>query len=186
MVEREKRDYALVGFLDFPDALKGYKSSLEIVGHEDDFKFEENDYVLISVTSVEKIKAIYNKIKEKAKLYTFISDRATIGHYNTFGQGTIICPAVTITNNVSLGDCVTVNVGTNIGHDVVVGSYSTLMASIDIGGECHLGNDVFIGTKATILPRIIVVEKALIGSGSVVIRSVMQAGAVFGNPAKKI
>ena len=176
----------MAGYLDIPDALNGYQSSMKIVGHEDNFKFKKNDYVLISVTTIEAKKAIYHKLQGKTKFYTFISDRATIGHYNTFGSGTIICPGVTITNNVKIGDCVSVNVGTTIGHDVVVGDYSTLMASIDIGGECKLGNEVFVGTKATILPRINVGENALIGAGRGVIKDVMQGVTVFGNPAKKI
>ena len=186
LVAHDKRDYDLVGFLDHPDALKGFKSSLQIVGHEDDFTFKENDFVLIAVTEVDKKRLIYQKLSKKVQLYTFISDRAIIGHYNTIGEGSIICPGVVITNNVRFGVCVTVNVGTQIGHDVNIGDYSSLMASIDIGGECKLGSEIFIGTKATILPRMTIGNRATIGSGSVVIKNVMQGTTVFGNPAKKI
>ena len=58
-------------------------------------------------------------------------------------------------------------------------------SQIDVA-PVRIGNDVFVGTRATILKGVDVGDGAVIGAGSVVVRSVPSRAVVAGNPASVI
>ena len=123
--------------------------------------------------------------------YCVVLPRAKIG------KGCNICAAVFIENDVVVGDDVTIKNGvqlwdgTRIGDRVFVGPNVTftndrfprkktpdkfLITRVETGAS--------IGANATILPGITIGEGAMIGAGSVVIRSVEPYSRVVGNPAR--
>jgi maltose O-acetyltransferase len=54
----------------------------------------------------------------------------------------------------------------------------------EFGRPIHIGQNVWIGGGALILPGVTVGDDAIIGAGSVVIRSVAAGATVVGNPAR--
>lgn len=120
----------------------------------------------------------------------------------------------TIGDDVFIGPFVEVQKGVIIGRGTRVQSHAFICELVTIGEECfishgamfindafsrggpargdrslycetRIGNRVSIGTNATILP-VAICDDVVVGAGSVVTRSISEAGIYAGNPAVKI
>lgn len=118
------------------------------------------------------------------------------------GMDSFIGPFTEIQKNVVIGNgtkiqshsfiCELVTIGSHcfIGHGVMF-----INDSFDNGGpangnrtlwkETIIGNNVSIGSNSTILP-VKIVDKVVIGAGSVVTKNILEPGVYAGNPAVKI
>lgn len=109
-----------------------------------------------------------------------------------------ICAHTLIEGKVVIGDRVTIKSGvqiwdgTVIGDDVFVGPNATFSNDpfprskrydVQLKGVT-ICNGASIGANATLLPGITIGEKAMVGAGAVVTKSVPAFAVVFGNPAK--
>ncbi len=110
--------------------------------------------------------------------FTEIQKNVVIGNGTKIQSHTFICELVTIGSNCF------------IGHGVMF-----INDSFDNGGpangnrtlwkETIIGNNVSIGSNSTILP-VKIVDKVVIGAGSVVTKNILEPGVYAGNPAVKI
>ena len=116
----------------------------------------------------------------------------------TIGEDCNICSHCFIENDVRIGNRVTVKCGVQLWDGV------ELEDDVFIGANVSFTNDLFprskqhdkpvlktvikrgatIGAGSTILPGITIGEKALIGAGSVVTKSVPEREIWYGNPAR--
>lgn len=113
------------------------------------------------------------------------------------GEDCNICDHVFIENAVVLGNRVTVKCGVQlwdgitVGDDVFIGPNATFPNEIFPRNKQHpkeflrtqIESGVSIGANATILPGITIGQRAMVGAGSVVTRSVPANAIVMGNPA---
>jgi sugar O-acyltransferase (sialic acid O-acetyltransferase NeuD family) len=184
----EERDWEIIGYLDTLDqnSFSEYPSDYPVLGNEDDYVFGENDYCIIAIASPNIREKVYNKMKNRVKLFTFIAPNVIIGKFSNIGEGSIVCPNCIISTNVKIGEGCLLNGGTQIGHDVVIDNFTAIMASVDVAGKCTIGKRTFIGSRAVIIPSIKIGDDCKIGAGSVVIRHVKDGYSVFGSPAKRI
>ena len=116
------------------------------------------------------------------------------------GNDCNICSHCLIENDVVIGNRVTVKSGVQlwdglrIEDDVFIGPNATLTNDRLPRSKQYpytfavttIGRGASIGANATILPGISVGERAMVGAGSVVIRSVPAYAIVVGNPARVI
>lgn len=114
------------------------------------------------------------------------------------GSDCNLCSQVLVEQNVTIGDRVTVKSGVQlwnglkIGNDVFIGPNATFTndnfpRSGDHSKELELTiikDGASIGANATILPGLTIGERAMVGAGSVVTRSVPPRAIVHGNPAR--
>lgn len=105
---------------------------------------------------------------------------------NIYGDGTIICPEVIITDNVKCGILCQFNIQTSIGHDCVIGDFVTTAPKVSISGNVTIGNRVYIGTGAIIKEKTYICDDVVIGAGAVVLKDITEPGTYVGIPAKKI
>jgi UDP-2-acetamido-3-amino-2,3-dideoxy-glucuronate N-acetyltransferase len=116
------------------------------------------------------------------------------------GSDCNICDHVFIENYVTVGNRVTVKCGVQLWDGIIVED------DVFIGPNATFTNDIFprskvypekfkitkveknasIGANATILPGITIGKNAMVGAGSVVVKSVPANAVVVGNPAKII
>jgi UDP-3-O-[3-hydroxymyristoyl] glucosamine N-acyltransferase len=74
----------------------------------------------------------------------------------------------------------------NVGHCVVVEDDVWMSSGCLIGGHTRIGAGASIGIGSTLNDNIVIGERAQIGMGSVVIRSVNPGASVIGNPARSL
>jgi sugar O-acyltransferase (sialic acid O-acetyltransferase NeuD family) len=120
------------------------------------------------------------------KFVSLVHSSAVVADNAKIGEGTIICPQVTISSDVTLGRLTFVNFCVGIGHDATVGNYVQVNPGVQIGGFSRIGTSVLIGSGATVRDGTEIGDDARIGSGSVVLGRVRSSVTVMGNPAKRM
>ncbi|MCK5136190.1 MAG: NeuD/PglB/VioB family sugar acetyltransferase [Bacteroidales bacterium] len=179
-------NYSLKGYIDDgTDALDQYPSDYNILGKIDEFQFKDEDYVLLGVADPDMKENIVNRLNDKVRFLSFISDSAIIGKNIEISNGTVIAPHAVISTNINIGSFVTINLGTHIGHDSVVSDFSSLMANVDLSGQTKIGKNVFIGSNATIFPGREIGDNSKISAGSIVVNNVKSNSLMGGNPARE-
>lgn len=178
------RDFEVIGYIDDNlHALDGFPSSYKILGTIDKYDFKSIDHAVISIADPLIKENVYNRIKDRARLYTFIAYTAIVGDRLNIGAGSVICPNTIVSTNVMVGKCVTVNCGTQLGHDSKIGDFSSFMANVMIGGEVTIADRVYFGSQSALVPRKKICNDVKISAGSVVIGNIKKAGVYYGNPA---
>lgn len=180
-------EYELVGFLDDNSAvLDGYEIEHGVVGRILDFEPEGDGYFICGIGSVEwKKKLCQPMVAAGARFLTLVHPTSLIGRNVTLGEGVVVCPGVTLTCDLTVGDMTMINCHSSAGHDVSIGSWCTISAHCDLTGGTVLEDEVFLGSGASVIPNKKVGEGATVGAGSVVIRDVSPFARVFGNPARE-
>tara|TARA_B100000700_G_C15061672_1_gene866354 strand:- start:8517 stop:9158 length:642 start_codon:yes stop_codon:yes gene_type:complete len=107
------------------------------------------------------------------------------------GTGSILCPFVTLTSNISIGRGFHANIYSYVAHDCRIGDYVTFAPSVKCNGNVHIHDFAYIGTGAVIKQGtpdkpVIIGEGAVVGMGAVVTKNVEPYSVVVGNPAKPL
>ncbi len=181
-------DWRLVGFLDQnKDALTDFSLPVDVVGDPGSFVPSPDDVLVCAVGDpTVKLKLCHELEERGARFVSLVHPTVVMGMNCTVREGSILCPNVVLTTNVSVGKHVLVNVSATLGHDVRVGEGSTINSHSDITGHAILERGVFLGSRASILPKAQVGEFAKVGAGSVVLKRVAPHTTVFGIPARRI
>lgn len=182
------KSYNFKGFLDDNlEALKDIEYPYKVVGAISNFKFTDNDEVILAIGSIEIKKKIVAQLKGKVNFLTFVADESYIGNNVELGVGTLICPGVKLPANIKIGNFVSINIDSRIGHDSIIGDYCSIMPNVDVGGECVIEGGVFLGVKSTIIPRTKVAKGTVVGVASVILKDVKEPnGTYFGCPARRM
>lgn len=114
-----------------------------------------------------------------------ITHRSVISGVNvTADPGTIICPNVVLTADISIGMGCVINLGVTIGHDCQIGDFVTIAPGVNISGGVIIQNHAYIGTNACIREGKLIGESCTVGMGAVVVKDIEPDCTVLGNPAK--
>lgn len=185
---------AIYGAGGFGKEVKGMAElqGLNIVGFIDDFKKESLhahtdlfDDVIVAIADPQiRYDIIKNWSLGDRTFEAFVSNDIQLHQTVQIGRGSVICPGVKITVEVSIGEFVIINLNATIGHDVIIGDFCSLMPSVNISGNVKMGQRVFVGSGATIFQGVTIGDDAIIGAGSVVTRNVNAREKVIGIPAK--
>lgn len=98
--------------------------------------------------------------------------------------GALVVVARGTLDDTIVSDFVKIDDHVFIAHNVNVGESSLIIAGAEISGGVRIGRNVWIGPQASILEQISVGNGAMVGLGSVVIRSVPDGAVVAGSPAR--
>ena len=104
------------------------------------------------------------------------------------GVGSILCPFVTLTSDITIGKSFQANIYSYVAHDCVIGDYVTFAPAVKCNGNVHIGDHAYIGTGAIIHQGksnkpLKIGKGAVIAAGAVVTKSVPDGMTVFGSPA---
>lgn len=107
------------------------------------------------------------------------------------GEGAVLCPFVTLTSNVRIGQHFHGNIYSYVAHDCVIGDFVTFAPGVMLNGNVHVEDHAYIGTGAVIkqgMPGqpLVIGRGAVVGMGAVVTKSVPPGVTVVGNPARTL
>ena len=168
-------------------------NSTEIISFED-FIDIPNHEKNISITIADPIKrsALSKEIdSHKITRKSIFSKNSLIMDNVEISNGAIICPFVTLTSNIRIGQNFHANLYSYVAHDCIVGNNVTFAPSVKCNGNVIIEDNVFIGTGAIIKQGkkdnpIVIGTNSIISSGSFVTKNVSESTTVFGNPAKTL
>lgn len=105
------------------------------------------------------------------------------------GEGAVLCPFVTLTSNVRIGQHFHGNIYSYVAHDCVIGDFVTFAPGVKCNGNVHIEDHAYIGTGAIIKQGkpgepLVIGRGATVGMGAVVTKSVPAGATVVGNPAR--
>lgn len=175
------------GFLDdTEDPLKGKECDYGVVGTIQGYQPKENEVLVMAIASPQAKRKLVPMLLERGAVFeSVIHPYASLGEFNTVGEGVVIYGGFSMSVNVSIGDYVTM-LSSWLGHDVQIGDYATVSGMCHILGCVQVGVGAFIGSNVVIAPDANIEEDAYVGIGSVVLRRVKKGKRVFGNPAREM
>jgi len=120
---------------------------------------------------------------------SIISNKSVMMDEVSISNGAIICPFVTLTSNIRVGQNFHANIYSYVAHDCIIGDNVTFAPSVKCNGNVIIEDNVYIGTGAIIKQGksnnpIILGANSIISAGSFVTRNVQESTTVYGNPAK--
>ena len=166
-------------------------NEFQLVSLEQYVNLDKQDKLITIAISNNKIrKNICESIENtNLKFYTIRSSTSTIMDNVTIGEGSILCPYVTITSDVVIGRHFQANLYSYVAHDCQIGNFVTFAPCVKCNGNVIIEDNVYIGTGAiikqgTITNPLIIGKNSVIGAGSFVTKNVDPNTTVVGNPAK--
>jgi len=85
-VPESDRDWRIAGFLDNdPSSVEGYPSDYRVLGSASDYQFSTSDLAVIAVATPNVKRGLFDSLRRKVKLLTFISPDAIIGKFTRRG-----------------------------------------------------------------------------------------------------
>jgi sugar O-acyltransferase (sialic acid O-acetyltransferase NeuD family) len=105
------------------------------------------------------------------------------------GPGSILCPFVTLTSNIQVGEQFHANIYSYVEHDCVIGDFVTFAPGVKCNGNVVIEDHAYIGAGAILKqgrPKkpLVIGRGAVVGMGAVVTRDVPAGVTVVGNPAR--
>ena len=105
------------------------------------------------------------------------------------GLGVVLCPFVTLTSNIRIGQQFHANIYCYVAHDCLIGDFVTFAPGVHCNGNVVIEDHAYIGSGAVIKQGepgqpLVIGKGAIVGMGAVVTRNVLAGTTVVGNPAK--
>lgn len=114
-----------------------------------------------------------------------ISPDATVNERSCFfGRGGVVCPGVRISDDVRIGNYVSLGSNVTIGHDVKLRHYVTVNPGANVSGNVSVEKMSLIGGGSFIREKIRIESGSVVGGGAVVVKNVAAGTTVIGVPAK--
>ena len=184
----ESAGYTILGILDRPEEIGKKVLDYEIIGVDDDIPRYVNQADFVITVGFIKNPALRINLYEKVlqaggKLATLIASTAHVSKYAQIGQGTVIMQQAFVNAGAVIGDNVIINTFANIEHDAQIGNQCHISTGTMVNGDCQIGDNCFIGSLSVLANAISICSDVSVGAGSLVRKSIHQAGIYSGNPA---
>ncbi len=114
---------------------------------------------------------------------------ATVMDEVNIGPGAVLCPFVTLTSNIRIGQQFHANLYSYVAHDCVIGDFVTFAPGVCCNGNVVVEDHAYIGTGAILRQGkpgepLVIGRGAVVGMGAVVTKNVAPGSTVVGNPAR--
>lgn len=185
------KEYELVFIDDAPscDLINGHR----VLNYQQFLKQKVDvKYVTIAIAnSVIREKLVNQCLADNLKFLKIKSSNAITMDDCEIGEGSILCPFVTLTSNIKIGKHFHANLYSYVEHDCIIGDFVTFAPSVKCNGNIVIEDHAYIGTGAILRQGkpndpLIIGRSAVVGMGAVVTKNVPAGTAVVGNPARPL
>jgi sugar O-acyltransferase (sialic acid O-acetyltransferase NeuD family) len=185
--------YNIVGILDSILNIGSEKFGYKILGRQTDIKeiVEEYDVFggVISIGDNWSRQYVYNDILKSLPDFNFVNaihPSTIIGDNASIGKGVVAMAGVIFNPKSVIGDFTFFATGAQIEHDCIINDFASVSAGSILGGYVTIGKFSAITLGVTIVDRVSIGENTVVGSGSLVVKSLPDNILAYGSPAKVI
>lgn len=192
IIEKEAK-YNIIGIIDSVHNIGEDRFGYKIIGRQEnliELISEHNiEAGIISIGDNWSRYYVYNKIIEQAPNFEFVNaihPSVIIGNNVKLGTGIVAMAGCIFNPKSEIGNFTFFATGAQVEHDNNICDFSSISAGSITGGFVKLGKFSAITLGVIVLDRIEIGENTVVGSGSLVIKSLPDNVLAYGNPSKII
>lgn len=190
IIEKEGK-YNIVGIIDSIHEVGSDRFGYKILGRQENISqlIEEHNIEggVISIGDNWSRYYVYNQILELVPTFTFVNaihPSVIIGNNVKLGVGIVAMAGCIFNPKSQIGDFTFFATGAQVEHDCQIGDFSSISAGSVTGGYVKLGKFSAITLGVTVVDRLEIGENTVVGSGSLVTKSLPDNVLAYGSPAK--
>ena len=192
IIEKEGK-YNIVGIIDSIHEVGSDRFGYKILGRQENISQLIEEYNIeggvISIGDNWSRYYVYNQILELVPTFTFVNaihPSVVIGNNVKLGVGIVAMAGCIFNPKSQIGDFTFFATGAQIEHDCQIGDFASISAGSVTGGYVKLGKFSAITLGVTVVDRLEIGENTVVGSGSLVTKSLPDNVLAYGSPAKII
>jgi sugar O-acyltransferase (sialic acid O-acetyltransferase NeuD family) len=192
IIEKENK-YNIVGIIDSIQEIGSIRFGYPVLGRQENIKELIEKYSIdggvISIGDNWSRYYVYSQVKEIVPEFQFfnaIHPSVIIGNNVKLGIGVVAMAGCIFNPKSFIGDFTFFATGAQVEHDCIIEEFSSISAGSITGGFVKLGKFSAVTLGVTIIDRLEIGENTVVGSGSLVTKSLPSNVLAYGNPAKII
>jgi sugar O-acyltransferase (sialic acid O-acetyltransferase NeuD family) len=179
--------FSIAGYFDYQEALIN-PYQIPYLGFEKNVDFKsivKDNFVFPSVgDNLLRANLISLFENHQLKQCTLIDPSANVSSTVIVDVSTYIGKNVSINAQSQIGKGVIINTGAIIEHECEINNFSHIAPAAVLCGNVRIGAQSFVGANSVVRNNISICNKVTIGSGSAIVKNIIQAGVYYGNPGK--
>lgn len=192
IIEKEKK-YNIIGIIDSVNEVGSNRFGYKILGRQEDIQRIVKDYNievgLISIGDNWSRYYVYNQIVDKIPNFEFVNaihPSVIIGKDVQLGVGIVAMAGCIFNPKSIIGNFTFFATGAQVEHDCFIDEFASISAGSITGGFVKLGKFSAITLGVTVVDRVEIGSNTVVGSGSLVVKSLPENVLAYGNPCKII
>lgn len=192
IIEKEGK-YNIIGIIDSLQEIGSERFGYKILGKQENIleiiKQYSIDGGIISIGDNWSRFYVYEQIKKLVPDFIFVNaihPSVIIGNNVKIGKGIIAMAGCIFNPKAYIGNFTFFATGAQVEHDCTIKDFASISAGSITGGYVKLGKYSAITLGVIIMDRLEIGENTVIGSGSLVTKSLPNNVLAYGNPAKII
>lgn len=192
IIEKENK-YNIVGIIDSIHEIGSERFGYKILGRQEKIQEIIEEYNIevgiISIGDNWSRYYVYDQIIKKIPNFKFVNaihPSVIIGNDVKLGFGIVAMAGCIFNPKSIIGNFTFFATGAQVEHDCFISEFASISAGSITGGFVKVGKFSAITLGVTIMDRVEIGENTVVGSGSLVVKSLPNNVLVYGNPAKII
>lgn len=172
--------YKFVGYFDQNKKKNTKKKILGGIKDLDLFR-KKIDYILLGLGDNFIRANFYKKLKKKKyDFLTFIHSTAKVCKSAKIREGTVVLMGAIINSNSTIEEASIINSGSIVEHDCHIKFSTHICPGVFLAGNVSIGKYSMIGIGTRIIQNIKILDKVIVGAGSIVLKNIDKALTIKG------